>query len=49
MINKKVIANYFTSQAIENIIYNFKNRDISKEAMILYIEALINLGFTANV
>jgi len=38
----KDINAYFSPKNINNIVYTFMHRDISKEAMILYVESLVD-------
>lgn len=40
---RKDIVSYFTPQNIDNLVYNFMHRDISKEAMICFVESLLNI------
>ena len=37
------IAEFFTPQNRENILYNFKHRDFSKEAFIMYVSTLVGI------
>lgn len=42
LIDKKIaLDNYFTPKKINTLIYDLFNRDISKEAMILYVESFL--------
>ena len=38
---------FFTSNKLNTMLYDLFNRDISKEAMIMYVEAFIQDGFSA--
>jgi len=38
------ISSYFSKKNIDNIVYNFMHRDISKEAMIFYVNSLLNIA-----
>ena len=40
---RKDIKDYFNQRTIENIVYNFMHRDFSKEAMIFYVNSLLNI------
>jgi hypothetical protein len=37
------IDSYFSPKNIDNIVYNFMHRDISKEAMILFVDSIFNI------
>ncbi|MDR3294475.1 MAG: hypothetical protein LBT26_01420 [Clostridiales Family XIII bacterium] len=37
------IMSYFTPKNIDVLVYSFMHRDISKEAMICYVESLLNV------
>jgi len=39
---KESLDEYFTEKRINALIYNMFNRDISKEAMIMYVEAFLD-------
>ena len=41
-----VPSGFFTSNKINTMLYDLFNRDISKEAMIMYVEAFIPDGFS---
>ena len=36
------IVNYFSAKKIDILVYTFMHRDISKEAMICYVDSLLN-------
>jgi len=40
---RKDIADYFSPANNDILVYNFMHRDISKEAMIFYVESLLNI------
>jgi hypothetical protein len=37
------INSYFSPKNINNFVYSFMHRDISKEAMILFVDSLLNI------
>ena len=39
---RKDIYNYFSAETLENMAYNFMHRDLSKEAIIVYMNSLLN-------
>jgi len=38
------IDSYFSPKNINNLVYSFMHRDISKEAMILFVDSIFNLA-----
>jgi len=42
--SRKDINAYFSPKNIDNLVYTFMHRDISKEAMICYVESLMNVA-----
>jgi hypothetical protein len=41
---RKDIDDYFSPRNLDNLVYTFMHRDISKEAMICYVESLLNVA-----
>jgi len=43
MSPRKDIYSYFSRKNIDVLVYSFMHRDISKEAMICYVDSLLNI------